>query len=103
MSWKDRETNESVLQRARVGRQLLAKVKKRQMKFFGHIIRKDRIENQVVTGKIEGKRKQGWQRYKLSDNILRWSKSEIKSIIHRKRNREGWRAMTVNVCNRCDI
>ena len=59
MSWKDRETNENVLQRVGVGRQWLAEVKKRQMKFFGHVFRKDGIENLVVTGKIEGKRTQG--------------------------------------------
>ena len=72
VSWKDRETNESVLQRAWIGRQLLAEVKKRLMNFFGHVIRKDRIENLVVTGKIEGKRALGLQRCKMSDNILRW-------------------------------
>ena len=88
VSWKDQETNESVWQRVGVGRQLLAKVKKRQRKFFGHVIRKDRIENLEVARKIEGKKAQGRQRYKLSDNILRWSRSEINSIIHRTRNRE---------------
>ena len=67
VSWKDRETNESVLQRAGLGRQLLAEVKKIQMKFFGHLIRKDGIENLVVTGKIEGKRAQGRQIYKLHE------------------------------------
>ena len=72
------------------------------MKFFGHVIRKDGIENLIVTGKIEGKRAQGQQRYKLNDNILRWCKSEINSIIYRTRNRENWKAMTVNVCNRHD-
>ena len=101
MSWKDRETNKSVFQRAEVGRQLLAEVKKRQMKFFGLVIRKDGIENLVFTGKIEGKRAQRRQRYKLSDNILRWSKTEINSIIHRARNRlEGY---TAYVCNKHDI
>ena len=103
VSWNDRETNESVLQRAGVRRQLLAEVKKRQMKFFGLVIRKDGIENLIVTGKIEEKRTQRRQRYKLSDTILRWSRSEINSIIHKTRNREDWRAMTVNVCNRYDI
>ena len=93
----------SVLQRTGEERQLLAEVEKRQMKFLGHVIRKDGIENLVVTGKIEEKRAQGQPRYKLSDNILRWSKSEINSIIHRTRNREDWRTVTVNVCNRHDI
>ena len=102
VSWKDRETNESVLQRAGVGRQLQAEVKNIQMKFFRHVIKKDGIENLVVTGKIKGKRAQGRQRHKLSDNILRWNISEINSIKHRTRNREDWRAMTVNVCNRYD-
>ena len=36
------------------------------------MMRKCGIENVTVTGKMEGKRVSGRQRYKLSDNISRW-------------------------------
>ena len=35
---------------------------KRQMEFFGHVIRKEELENLVVTGFTEGKRARGRQR-----------------------------------------
>ena len=56
ISYKDRMTNKEVLRRANVGRTLMKDIVKRQMEFFGHVIRKDELENLVVTGYIEGKR-----------------------------------------------
>ena len=62
MSYKDRVTNEEVLRRANVDRTLKKDIVKRQMEFFGHVIRKEEWENFMVTGFIEGKRARGRQR-----------------------------------------
>ena len=43
----------NVLKRAGVNRKLLKVVKKRQLKFFDQVMKKDGIENLTVTGKIE--------------------------------------------------
>ena len=62
ISYKDRVTNEEVLRRANVDRTLMKYIVKRQMELFGQIIRKEELENLVVTGFIEGKRARGRQR-----------------------------------------
>ena len=62
ISYKDRATNEEILRRANVDSTLMKDIVKRQMKFFGHIIRKEKLENLVVTGSIEGKRARERQR-----------------------------------------
>ena len=62
ISYKDRVTNEEVIRRANVDRTLMKDIVKRQMEFFGHVIRKEEVENLVVTGFIEGKTVRGRQR-----------------------------------------
>ena len=43
---------------------------KLQLQYFGHLIqRADSVEKIVMLGKIEGKRRSGWQRMKWLDNI----------------------------------
>ena len=62
ITYKDRVPNEEVPRRANVDRTLMKDIVKRQMEFFGHVIRKKELENLVVTGYIEGKRARGRQR-----------------------------------------
>ena len=62
ISYKDRVTNEEVLRRAKVDRTLVKDIVKRPMEFIGHVIRKEELENFVVTGFIEGKRARGRQK-----------------------------------------
>ena len=45
ISFKDRVKNEKVLPRADVDRILMKDIVKRQMEFFGHVIRKEELEN----------------------------------------------------------
>ena len=54
ISYKDRVTNEEVLHRANVNRTRMKDIVKRQVELFGHVIRKEELENLVVTGFIEG-------------------------------------------------
>ena len=44
VSWADGVTNEEVLRRAGTHRELLNQVRGRQMKFLGHVYRKDDVE-----------------------------------------------------------
>ena len=50
ITYKDRVTNEEVLSRANVDRTMMKDIVKRQMEFFGHVIRKEELDNLVVTG-----------------------------------------------------
>ena len=65
---EDRKINEEVLQLAGVQRSLLKTIRKRQMKFLGHISRKSGIEKLVLCGNIEGRRSRGRQRKLFMDS-----------------------------------
>ena len=38
---------------------LILEIRTKQMRFLGHLLRKDGLENLALTGKIEGKRSRG--------------------------------------------
>ena len=59
LSWTKKVTNEEVLKRIREGRTLMKRIRKRQLEFLGHVMRKEKLENLTVTGKIEGTRSRG--------------------------------------------
>ena len=60
--WTDKVRNEEVLKRAGTGRKLILEIRTKQMRFLGHLMRRDGLENLALTGKIEGKRSKGRKR-----------------------------------------
>ena len=62
ISYTDHVTNVEVLRRANTKRKLLSEIVNKQVKFFGHVMRKEEMENLVTTGYLEGKRARGRQR-----------------------------------------
>ena len=52
ISWVERVTNEQVLQRAGTKRELKKTIRQRQMKFLGHVMRQEQMENLCLTGKV---------------------------------------------------
>ena len=53
ISWTEKKSNEEVLLTAGTSRELTTTIRKRQMKFLGHSIKKNGIER---VGRINGKR-----------------------------------------------
>ena len=62
ISYTKHVTNVEVLRRANTKREILNEMLNRQVKFFGHVMRKEEVENLVTTGYVEGKRARGRQR-----------------------------------------
>ena len=62
ISYTEHVTNVEVLRRSNTKRKLLSEMLNRQVKFFGHVMRKEEMENLVTTGYVEGKRARGRQR-----------------------------------------
>ena len=56
ISYVARKTNEKILQQAEQKRELLKNVMNKQLQFFGHVMRKQKLEHIVIYGKIRGKR-----------------------------------------------
>ena len=98
VSWTAKVSNKIILQMANETRTLIKDIRKRQSDFFGHIIRKEQIEDIVITGKISERRDRGRQREKILDGLANWlGESSITEMIDKARDRNGWRYMTANV------
>jgi len=53
--WTEKITNEKVLNKKSQKISILSDITKRQISFFGHIMRKDKLEYLTLTGKIVGR------------------------------------------------
>ena len=88
ISWKEKKSNEEIVKSTIGSRNLLAKVMQRQTSFFGHIMRKQGIEQVVTTCKIDGKRKRGRRPTQFLDQIMRWTNSQsVADVMNRVRSR----------------
>ena len=70
------------------------------MRFVGHVMRRGKIENPSLTGRIPGCRARGRQREKYVDGIIRTvgDRSKAVQILQMKRDKEMWQSMVANVC-----
>ena len=95
--WTMKETNENILRQAETKRSLINKIRKRQATFFGHVMRREKMEHLVTTGKIEGKRARGRQREKMLDGLAKWMGTEgVNNLIRETFDREVWKDMIVD-------
>ncbi|GFO06013.1 endonuclease-reverse transcriptase [Plakobranchus ocellatus] len=72
--WTAKKTNERVLNEANKRRSLVRNIRKRkrQSTSLGHVMRREKLEHLVTTGKLQGKRSRGRQREKITDGLATW-------------------------------
>ncbi|GFN92952.1 hypothetical protein PoB_001945800 [Plakobranchus ocellatus] len=71
--------------------------KNRTATFFGHVMRREKLENLVTTGMLEGKRSRGKQREKLIEGLTDWLKAgKSLEAIEATKDRKKWRTMIAN-------
>src|SRR5579871_6194918 len=94
--WTDRKRNEDVLKEINSKRQLHNHIRRRQSTFFGHILRRGKMEHIVTTGKLNGRRGRGRSRERILDNPILWlRRTYIPEIIESTRKyRRLWTDMT---------
>ena len=73
ISWVEKLSNQTVLNRAGASKQLINTIYTRQVCFLGHVLRKECFEELAVCGKIEDKRARGRQRLTFLQWIQRMS------------------------------
>ena len=74
-------------------RSLLKTIRIRQLQFFGHIIRADGLEKQILSGEIFGTKSKGRQHTKYTDslnNFVTRKESPNNELIRRTDDREDW-------------
>src|ERR1700729_1688776 len=70
---------------------LLSIVKKRKIKWYGHITRSDGMARTILQVTVPGKRKQGRQKKRWEDNIREWSDLQFCASQEAARDQERWR------------
>ena len=70
VSWAARRSNQSILKEISCGCSLEGLMLKLKLQYFGHLMRRsDSFEKTLMLGKIEGRRRRGWQRMEWLDGI----------------------------------
>ena len=70
VSWTARRWNQSILKEINPEYSLQGLMMKLKLHYFGHLTgRANSLENTLMLGKIEGRKRRGWQRMKLLDGI----------------------------------
>ena len=68
--WTARRSNQSILREISPGCSLEGLMLKLKLQYFGHLMqRADSLEKTLMLGKIEGRRRRGWQRMRWLDGI----------------------------------
>ena len=68
--WTARRSNQSILKEVSPGCSLEGLMPKLKLQYFGYLIwRTDSLEKSLMLGKIEGRRRRGWQRMRWLDGI----------------------------------
>ena len=90
--WTARRSNQSILKEINCEYSLERLMLKLKLQYFGHLMqRADSLENTMMLGKIEGRRR-GWQRMRWLDSIIDlvdMSLSKLQKIV---KDREAWHA-----------
>ena len=93
VSWKDRRTNNSILEELSVQRKLLLDIQKRRLKYMGHAIRNTKTDLMatVLQGKVEAKRNRGRPPASYMSYTTEYSGLKLSEVVHQSRDRDVWR------------
>ena len=95
ISYRDHITNDAVRDRIRqaIGPydDILTTVKKRKLKWFGHVSRSSGLAKTILQGTVQGGRRRGRQKKRWENNIAEWTGLKSCHAVREAENKIKWR------------
>ena len=99
ISYRDHKNNEEV--KARIGNaigpyeDLITSVKRRKLKWNGHVTRSSGLAKTILQGTVQGLRRRGRQTKRREDKTKEWTGLEWNILLRKAENNQEWRKLVV--------
>jgi len=93
VSWTAKKTNEWVLNKGGVKRELVDTVEARKLAYYDHTMGKQGscLEKEIMQGTMPGAQRRGRPRTAWMDNIKTWTGLSVEESVRMTKDRDKWR------------